>query len=225
MKKFFVVALSALAFVGFEGCKPKVKEAADVALQHANMLRDGNYDLYVEEFHFAPVTPVEAVAAEKETYKTAYKEQVHPVIAAKGGLKRSKVVSQAVADDGQSATVVMNHEYGNGQSEDVPYDMVKVDDSWKLADGKLREVWRTQTPEGMPLEIKLKESPHKDVLKENIGGEHDFVKEIHEDNKEVVKVREGAERDVVKVKEHADGTVVQKEIHNGQRTVTRTKPE
>jgi hypothetical protein len=225
MKKFFVVALCALAFAGFESCKPKVPQVAAAAVEHAKMLKDGNYDLLVEQFHFAPVVPVEQVAAEKETYKQAYKEQVHPVIAAKGGIKKSKVVSQAVAADGKSATVVMNHEYGNGQAEDVNYDFVNVDNAWKVADGNLREVWRTKTPEGAPLEIKLKESPHKDAVKVYVDGEHDFVKEIHDPGKEVVKVREGDTRDVSKVVEHKDGTIVEKEIHNGHREVTRTKPE
>ena len=225
MKKFFVVALCALAFVGFESCKSKAKKAAEVAAEHANLLKNGNYDLFVEEFYFEPVVPIEQVAAEKEVYKKAMKEQVHPVIAAKGGLKNSRVVSETVASDGKNATVVVNHEYGNGQNEDMTYDFVQVDDSWKLADGHLREVWRTQTPEGEPLEIKLKESPHKDVIKEITDDERDFVKEIHEDGKEVIKVREGDERDVVKVKERADGTVVVKEIHDGEREVTRTKPE
>ncbi len=225
MKKFCIVALCALAFVGFESCKPKVKKAADVAVEHSNLLKDGKYDLFVEEFHFEPVVPAEQVTAEKEAYKKAYKEQVHPVIASKGGLKSSKVVSEAVADDGKTATVVLTHEYNNGQAEDVPYDMVLVDDTWKLADGHLREVWRTESPEGEPVILKLKESGHKDVVKEFVDGEHDFVKEIHEDGKEVIKVREGEDRDVVKVKEHDDGTVVVKEIHDGHREVTRTKPE
>ncbi len=190
MKKFFVVALCALAFVGFESCKSKAKKAAEVAVEHSNLLKDGKYDLFVEEFHFAPVVPAEQIAAEKEVYKKAYKEQVHPVVAAKGGLKKAKVVSETVSDDGKTAQVVLNHEYGNGQVEEVPYDMVLVDDTWKLAENShLREVWRTQTPEGDPLEIKIKETPHKDVVKEFVDGEHDFVKEIHEDGKEVAAVR------------------------------------
>lgn len=224
MKKFFVVALCALAFVGFESCK-KSKKAADVAIEHSNLLRDGKYDLFVEEFHFEPAVPADQVAADKETLKKAYTEQVHPVIASKGGLKKAKVVKETVADDGKTAQVVVSHEYGNGQAEEVPYDMVLVDDNWKLADGHFREVWHTETPEGEPVVIKLKESPHKDVVKEFVDGEHDFVKEIHEDGKEVIKVREGEERDVVKVKEREDGTVVVKEIHDGEREVTRTKPE
>lgn len=225
MKKFFVLTLCALAFVGFEGCKTKAKKAADVAAEHAKMLKDGNYDLFVEEFHFEPVIPVEEVAAEKEVYKAAMKEKVHPVMTAKGGLKKSKVVSETVSDDGKSAEVVLNHEFNNGQTEDQTYNLVQVDDTWKLADGHLREVWHTETPEGEPLIIKLKETPHKDVMKEYVDGEHNFVKEIHEDNKEVIKVREGDERDVTKVKERHDGTIVEKEIHDGHREVTRTKPE
>lgn len=189
MKKIFIVALCALAFVGFESCKSKAKKAAEVAVEHAKMLKDGNYDLFVEEFYFHPVVPVEQVAAEKEVYKKAMKEQVHPVIAAKGGLQKSKVVSETVTPDGQNATVVVNHEYGNGQTEDMTYDLVQVDDTWKLADGNLREVWHTQTPEGEPLTIKLKETPHKDVVKENVEGEHDFVKEIHDGHREVTRTK------------------------------------
>ncbi len=225
MKKIFVLALCALAFVGFEGCKSKAKKASEVAAEHAKMLKDGNYELFVEEFHFEPAMPAEHVEAEKAVYKQAMKEKVHPVMTAKGGLKKSKVVSETVSDDGQNATVVMNHEYNNGQAEDATYELVMVDDTWKLRDGNLREVWNTHTPEGEPLQIKLKETEHKDVLKEFVDGEHDFVKEIHEDGKEVVKVREGEERDVVKVKERHDGTIVEKHIHNGEREVTRTKPE
>ncbi len=225
MKKLFVLALCVVAAVGITACN-KTKKASAVALEHADMLKNGNYDLFVEEFHFEPTKAATDVAAEKTTYKNNYRTHVHPVIQAKGGIKETKVVSESVSDDGKNATVVLNHEYNNGHKEDVTYAYTLVDNSWRLADGHLREVWRTQTPDGEHVTIRLRENEYKDVLKENFeDGDRIVEKEIDTDRRHVEKEIVDGERQVEKVIERHDGTIVTKEKVDGEREVHKYKPE
>ena len=218
--------MCAMAVVSFGSCnKNKTKKASAAAIEHAQHLQDGNYELFIEQCVFSPdVTPME-VNAEKANFKKAMREQVHPVIQSKGGIKATKVVSEKVSDDGKAATVTLNHEYNNGQNEDVVYDMVLVDDLWKINMDNHREVWRTRTADNQPLVIKLKEDDHREILKERIGDERDFVKVKEGENKEVVKVKEDGEKDVVKVKEKADGDVVVKEKHDGEKEVVKVEAD
>lgn len=227
MKKLFVLVLCAATVFSLGSCKPKqIKKAADVALEHANMIKDGKYDLFVEEFHFEPSVTAEAAKAEKETVKRNLKTHVHPAIQAKGSIKQSSVVSEKVSPDGKKATVQVRHDYNNGQSDVLTYDLAQVGDTWKLANGHLRDVWETTTATGEHLTVKLKENSERAAMKENFeDGERDRVKVQEGENREVLKVEENGDRDIVKVKEQKDGDVIVKEKADGKRDVTKIEPD
>lgn len=222
MKKLFILALGALTLAAV-GCKSKVEKASDAALRHAELIKNGDYDSFVETFAFEPTKPAEAVTAEKEAYKRGLKERFHPLVQAKGGIKAVKVVSETVAPDKQTATVVINHEYNNGTNENASYDLVRSGDTWKMADAQGRAVWNTKDVDGTPITIKIKQEENRDVLKDIEDGEREFVKDKERGNVDVDKTLIDGEREVTKVREKKDGTTVTVEKKDGKRTVTREK--
>ncbi|MCL2562235.1 MAG: DUF4878 domain-containing protein [Rikenellaceae bacterium] len=229
MKKIFALLLCA-AFVSgaivLTGCKCRnARRASAAALRHAEHIEKGNYDQFADAVVFVAIPEVEVIG-HREDVRTALKEDLHPVIQSKGGIRKTRVKDEKVAPDGQSATVTINHEYYNGQLEDVTYHLVRIDDDWKVNMAQRRDVWHIETAEGNPLTIKVKDSRHRHILKEHgHGGSRDFLKVEEYEHKDVLKLREDGEREVLKVKEHADGGVVVKEIVDGHREVMRIRPE
>ncbi len=188
------------------------------------MLKSGNYDTYVEHFHFEPAVAPATVQAEKTTYKHAMKTKVHPVIQSKGGLKSTKVVSETVSPDKKTATVVLNHEFNNGETEQGTYELVKANDRWHMRNGHFRDVWHTKTSDGQRLTVKMKEDEYKDVLKEHVDGEaREFVKEHDGERRDFEKVKTEDGREVEKVIHQRDGDVIIKEKADGERNVTKIK--
>ena len=229
MKKIFTLSLCAVFVLGavvFTGCKCRnAREASAAALRHARHIEKADYDRFADEVFFVAIPEVDVIG-HREDVRTALKEDLHPVIQSKGGIKSTRVRDEKVAPDGQTATVTVNHEYYNGQLEDVTYHLVQIDDDWKVNMAPRRDVWHTETAEGDPLTIKVKDSRHRHILKEHERGENrDFMKVEEYEHKDVLKLREDGEREVLKVKEHADGEVVVKEKVDGHREVTRVRPE
>lgn len=232
MKKVFYLTL-VIAAVVFAGCKDnKTKNAGQVAKQHMEHLKAGNYDRFVECMAFDVSMPVEEVQAQKAAYKKALHHRIDPVVAEKGGLSEVKVISEKASPDGTRATVELENTYNNGQKEKYTTDLVWVGDEWKLDMDKHREVWHTKTADGRDLTLKLKDYDDREIFKEKIEGEgKEVVKFIDENGKEIIKVKadgekmvekvkDGAEKKVMKIKE--DGNkVVDKVIEKGDETVIK----
>ena len=54
----------------------------------------------------------------------------------KGGLKSFEVLSEEIAEDGNSAVVKFKQVYGNGEESEDEQKMVKVDGKWLMDIGK-----------------------------------------------------------------------------------------
>lgn len=232
MKKMMFLA-AILALVAVSSCGNKTKTPGESAKEYARHIQDKNYDKFIEYVYVDAIEPAEVEAKEEPAKKKeanhnvakhakVLKEKVEPYVQERGGLKNMNYIAESIAPDGKSAVVTMQNEYNNGQAEDVVYNMILVDDVWKVRVGHDKEVWKTKLADGSHLSFTLKENDHKEVLKENIDGERDFVKEKEGDGKLVEKVREDGHKDVLKIKDKGDEVVV-KEKHDGEKNVEKIK--
>ncbi|MDR1756255.1 MAG: hypothetical protein LBR65_04745 [Culturomica sp.] len=229
MRKLIYVGICALALVLFANCKSNKKASPGVvARTQTENLAKGNYDVFVEGIVFEepvpgtmhttvskPVTP-----EQKVHHVAAVKKHIEPVVKAKGGVKKVAVATEKVAPDGKNAQVSVKTTYNNGDVEHMDYDLVKVNDDWKLRSGHERDVMRRRTAEGNLEVLKLKESPHKEVLKAHEEGIRDFIKEKETEHKEVLKTKVDGEKEVVKDKEKKHEEVI-KIKEDGHKEVIR----
>lgn len=225
MKKLTVVMLCAIALVAFSSCKSKTKSASVAAKEYTDHLKNGNYDEFVEVIAFDNCVPAQEIPQHKAEASQVMKTKAHKAIQDKGGIKDTKIVKEEVASDGKNAEVIVEHIYNNGDVENVSYDLIlDEENNWKVKMGHDREVWKTHLADGSKVAFKLKEDAHREILKEDIDGERDFVKEIDTDRRHVEKVKEDGEKEVVKVIEKKDETVI-KTKEDGHREVTKVEKE
>ncbi|MCD8102941.1 MAG: DUF4878 domain-containing protein [Alistipes sp.] len=227
MKKLFIPAILIMAVVAFTNCHDNKKRSASAAArEYSEHLRDGNYDHMVDRMVADNDFDGQEMRRDKRRYSDMLRNNVDDHVRRHGGIKKVDVVSENVAKDGNTANVVVRHHYNDGIAEDINYDLRKIDNEWKVKMGPNKEVWRTQLADGTHVSFKLKDNDNKEVFKQHIGDERDFIKikESEDGDRHVLKVREDGERDVLKVIEHDDETVI-KEKHDGHKEVTHIPNE
>jgi len=64
------------------------------------------------------------------------KEKAGKELEKKGGLKSFEVLSEEIAEDGNSAVVKFKQVFGNGEESEDEQKMVKVDGKWLMDIGK-----------------------------------------------------------------------------------------
>ncbi len=226
MKKLMLLVTAIMVLAIVNSCGNKTKSPVESAMEYARHIHDGNYDKFVEHIYIDEIEPAEveakAIHPDKAEHAKILKKKVEPHIQDRGGLKNLNYIAETIAPDGKSAVVTLQNEYNNGQIEDVIYNMVLVDNDWKVRVGQDKEVWRTTLDDGTHLSFTLKEDDNKEVFKEHIGDERNFVKEKETDTEIVEKEKKDGQKDVLKIKDKGDEVVI-KEKHDGEKTVTKIK--
>ena len=98
------------------------------ALKYYNDVKNGNYEAYVEGIAFKE----EITAEDKEQFVTLMKEKADKEYKKKEGISKVEMLSEEIAEDGQTATVTMKITYGNGETEEPDVAMVLKDGAWKM---------------------------------------------------------------------------------------------
>lgn len=235
MKRPIYLAAIVLAVAVTAGCKcnKKLPSATDAATAVNAALNDGDYDQFVEFIAFDVQAPVDTVKSEKSNFTQVLKTHHAPKVAEKGGVKstmiKSATVTPAVKPVDKTAPAVaptaqveVTNTYNNDDTEDVAYDMVLVDNVWKVKVGPDKEVWKTKMPDGQRVGFKLRDEAHRDFYKERYGDDRDFIKDKDYDNKDVVKVKEDGEKEVTKIKDKKDAQVI-KIKEDGEKEVIRVE--
>lgn len=130
MKKVLsVFALVALVFMVSCGGS---STPADAAVNVYQMVQDGNYEGVADNVYYDSDN-AEEVAEAKAMVVSLFKEKAGPMIESKGGVKNVEVVSETIAEDGQSAVVALKIVYGDGSEETDDISMKLDDGKWKLS--------------------------------------------------------------------------------------------
>ncbi len=239
MKRILYIAMSLVAVASLGSCNKKATATTPgaKAKQMTEHMCNDNYEAFVEAIVFTnPVKPEVKKVVNTEHAK-ALRTVHHPSVTEKGGVKEVKVVSENIAPDRKTATVVLTNQYNNGVLETVNYDMVNDNNEWKVRVNDNKEVWRATTSEGDHEVLKIREGHDRDFVKEKDNGEKHFVKDIvkrdgqvevikHLENghrhREVIKTLQEGNREIDKLK--IDGDKVEfKDIDRKNREILKEK--
>ena len=122
MKKIFMllVALMALCMVA---CSSTPATPSDVAAQIYEQLMAGDYEAVAESFYFGNEDPAKEEQA-RAMILSMLNEKVGKTADSKGGMKGYEILSETIAEDGQSAKVELMTTFGNGTTDKTYVDLV-----------------------------------------------------------------------------------------------------
>lgn len=114
-------AVMAVAFCSMSCSKPTTP--ASLAGDCVEYLKAGDFASFVET--------LDATEEQKAQFLQLFEEKGKKSFEKKGGIVGYEIVSEELSEDGQSATVVVAIEYGNGNKENSTLHFAKVDEVWK----------------------------------------------------------------------------------------------
>lgn len=131
MKKIIYFSLCVLTLCAYAACASS-DSPAKAAKVYAEYMKDGKYDKFADGLAFHENASADQIEQQKEMITSLLKEKGEKELAKQGGLKDIDIVSEEIAEDGLSAKVVLKQTYGNGDSEEATFDMVKRNGTWKM---------------------------------------------------------------------------------------------
>lgn len=130
MKKLFLTLACAVALLATTACGGGASTPADAAAECIELIKDKDYEGFVETIKMNEgVTPEEAKQA-KEMYISMLKEKGAAQFEQKKGIASYTLVSEEIAEDGQTAKVKYEITYGDGSTDSQTFNMAKVDGKW-----------------------------------------------------------------------------------------------
>jgi hypothetical protein len=130
MKKLFVAVMCMGAMLATTSCGGGASTPAEAAADCIELMKDKDYEGFVETIKVEADTPEEAKQG-KEMLVAMLKEKGDAMMEQKQGIASYTLVSEEVAEDGQTAKVVYDVTYGDGSTDKQKFDMVLVDGEWK----------------------------------------------------------------------------------------------
>lgn len=133
MKKLMYLGLMLVAVVAMMSCSSGGPGSA--LKGYVSAMQSGDYEKFVDGINFSKAEPDKAAEA-REGFVALMKEKAGKELEKKGGLKSFEVLSEEIAEDGNSAVVKFKQVYGNGEESEDEQKMVKVDGKWLMDIGK-----------------------------------------------------------------------------------------
>lgn len=121
--------LTATVFIACGGGDGSTPTAA--AEKCAELLKAGDYEGITNQLAFDENASKEDIDATKAMLVAMGKEKSEKQIAEKQGITSYKVVSEEIAEDGNTAIVKVEFTYGDGSTDIQKYDLKLVDGQWK----------------------------------------------------------------------------------------------
>lgn len=131
MKKMIYFSLFVLTLGIFAACSSSEKPG-EAAKKYAQYVADGKYDKFVDAIAYDENATAEQLKEQKQMLTALLEEKGKKSIDEKGGIAKVEIVSEVISADGNEAKVILKQTYGNGDTEDANYDMVKKDGTWKM---------------------------------------------------------------------------------------------
>ncbi len=135
MKKLFGAIVMMAVALFFTACGGE-KTPSDVAEEAAQCMINKDYKGYVDMLA-VDAEEGKDVEKEKEALVQLIEEKAGKSIEEKGGIKSYEILSETIAEDGQTANVELKFVYGDGSEENSDVKLKKnADGEWVLTLGK-----------------------------------------------------------------------------------------
>lgn len=130
--KRLISLFAAVAMLFTLACSSAPATPGQAAVRLYDLLASGEYEVAAEEVQYNIEDPAQLAEA-KAFMVSMMKEKLGPQLESKGGLASTEVVSETIAEDGQSAMVTIKVVYGNGTEDTNKLDFVKDSNGdWKV---------------------------------------------------------------------------------------------
>lgn len=136
MKKVFYLSMMAIAMLVMAACSSSPSGPGEALKKYSEYLQKGDYEKFVDGLAFAESQDAANIKEEKEALVSMLKEKITKEYEKKGGMKEIEIVSEQIAEDGNTAVVKTKCTYGNGETEEGDQQMVKRDGKWLMSMGK-----------------------------------------------------------------------------------------
>lgn len=136
MKKVFYFSVMVMAMFVMASCSSSPSTPSDALKKYSQYLQSGDYEKFVEGLAFDESQEAAKVKEAKEQLASMLKEKVSKEYDKKGGIKDIEILSEQIAEDGNTAVVKTKYTYGNGETEESEQQMVKKDGKWLMSMGK-----------------------------------------------------------------------------------------
>lgn len=131
MKKVIYFSLFVLTLGIFAACSSSEKPG-EAAKKYAQYIADGKYEKFIDAIAFDESAEPEKIKEQKDMLLALLQEKGLKSIEDKGGIKSIDIISEVIDAEGTTAKVKLQQTYGNGDTEEANYDMVKKNGTWKM---------------------------------------------------------------------------------------------
>ena len=129
MKKLFFALVCVFATMVVTSCGDSATPA-DAAADCIELMKAQDFEGIVESMYFGDMT-AEEQAQTKEMYVAMFNEKGAKQLEKLGGISSYALVSEEIAEDGQTAVVKYDITYGDGTVKNQKFNLVLVDGEWK----------------------------------------------------------------------------------------------
>lgn len=133
MKQLIRLGLMLVAVLAMVSCTPSTPGAA--LKNYMSALSDKDYEKFIDGCNISEADSDKAKEI-CEGLIAMIQEKGSKTIEKKGGLKEIEIVSEEMAEDGNSAIVTYKQHYGDGSVKEDTQKMIKVDGKWLMDIGK-----------------------------------------------------------------------------------------
>lgn len=131
MKRFLYLSMMAVAMFVMASCS-SADTPGKALKQYMEAAKDGNYEKFVDGIAFEDGLSNEKIKEQKQVWISLLKEKGDKEFEKKGGLKDIEIISEEIAEDGNSAVVKFKQTFGNGEVDEDTQAMVKKDGKWLM---------------------------------------------------------------------------------------------
>ena len=132
MKKTFLLLTAIVLFATtLFSCGGGAATPSDAATKCVELMKAGDYEGLVNELAFDEGLSDEEIEQSKAMLIGMGKEKSEKKLAEKQGIVSYQVVSEEIAEDGNTAVVKVEITYGDGSTDTEKYDLKLVDGTWK----------------------------------------------------------------------------------------------
>lgn len=132
MKKIFVAMVCMVAFLATTSCGGGAASTpAGAAAEGIELIKAKDYEGFVETIKMSDKATPEEVEQTKQLYVSLFRDKAGKQMEKKGGIQSYTLVSEEIAEDGQTAVVKYEITYGNGSTDKQKFDMILDGGEWK----------------------------------------------------------------------------------------------
>lgn len=131
MKKLFLSLICMVALLATTSCGGGSSTPADAAAECLELIKAKDYEALVETIKMSDNSTPEEIEQTKQMYVALFKEKGEKEMEKKGGIASYTLISEEIAEDGQTAKVEYEVTYGDGSTKKQKFDMILVDGEWK----------------------------------------------------------------------------------------------